>query len=209
MSSIRRRGQVRSPRCTASRPGCGSGRNRWFNLLWLLPIGFVGLIVAVAAAKGLRNVPSVERFIVRYPGHHRDDRCEGESRAADLGRRPALLQPVPADLHHPLRAADPQRPSSAVLDAAQHSGQGLVPRSEAGARRSVVDREAGLDQPAGTGRSARNPALHRSGPLVAPRGRLALAAQRPRVLRPVVRHRPVASCRAHQLGGVPQRRCRS
>ena len=44
------------------------GRSRWFNLLWLLPIGFLVLIVAVAAAKGLRNIPSVERFIVRYPG---------------------------------------------------------------------------------------------------------------------------------------------
>jgi DMSO/TMAO reductase YedYZ molybdopterin-dependent catalytic subunit/thiosulfate reductase cytochrome b subunit len=44
------------------------GRSRWFNLLWLLPIGLVVLIVAVAAAKGLRNIPAVERFIVRYPG---------------------------------------------------------------------------------------------------------------------------------------------
>ena len=44
------------------------GRDRWFNLLWLLPIGFVLLIVAVAAAKGLRHVPAVERFIARYPG---------------------------------------------------------------------------------------------------------------------------------------------
>jgi len=44
------------------------GRNRWFNLLWLLPIGFVVLIVAVAAAKGLRGTPSAQRFIARYPG---------------------------------------------------------------------------------------------------------------------------------------------
>ncbi len=44
------------------------GRSRWFNLLWLLPIGFVLLIVGVASAKGLRNVGSVERFIVRHPG---------------------------------------------------------------------------------------------------------------------------------------------
>jgi len=43
-------------------------RSRWFNLLWLLPIGFVALIVAVAAAKGLRGTPSVQRFIARYPG---------------------------------------------------------------------------------------------------------------------------------------------
>ena len=44
------------------------GRSKWFNLLWLLPIGFVLLIVAVAVAKGLRGDPSVERFIERYPG---------------------------------------------------------------------------------------------------------------------------------------------
>jgi len=35
------------------------GENRWFNLLWLLPIGFVVLIVAVEAAKGLRGTGSV------------------------------------------------------------------------------------------------------------------------------------------------------
>ena len=44
------------------------GRSRWFNLLWLLPIGFVLLIVAIAAAKGLRNVGSVQRFIAEHPG---------------------------------------------------------------------------------------------------------------------------------------------
>jgi len=59
-------GRCRWP--TASLRAFESGANRWFNLLWLLPIGFVGLIVAVAAAKGLRDTPSVQRFIVRYPG---------------------------------------------------------------------------------------------------------------------------------------------
>ena len=44
------------------------GRSRWFNLLWLLPIGFVLLIAAVAAAKGLRNTGSVQRFIADHPG---------------------------------------------------------------------------------------------------------------------------------------------
>ncbi|MGH9094584.1 MAG: molybdopterin-dependent oxidoreductase, partial [Acidimicrobiales bacterium] len=43
------------------------GRSRWFNLLWLLPIGFVALIAAVAVAKGLRDVPSVQRFIAAQP----------------------------------------------------------------------------------------------------------------------------------------------
>ena len=44
------------------------GRSRWFNLLWLLPIGFVVLLVAVAIAKGLRNTSAVQGFIARYPG---------------------------------------------------------------------------------------------------------------------------------------------
>jgi len=44
------------------------GRSRWFNLLWLLPIGLLGLVVAVAAAKGLRGMPSVQGFIEEYPG---------------------------------------------------------------------------------------------------------------------------------------------
>ena len=56
------------PQVQGIAPRVRIGRSRWFNLLWLLPIGFVILIAAVAAAKGLRNMPSVERFIVRYPG---------------------------------------------------------------------------------------------------------------------------------------------
>ena len=44
------------------------GRSRWFNLLWLLPIGFVVLLILVAVAKGLRGEPAVQRFISRYPG---------------------------------------------------------------------------------------------------------------------------------------------
>ena len=44
------------------------GRDRWFNLLWLLPIGFVALLGAVAAAKGLRGMSGVRRFITDHPG---------------------------------------------------------------------------------------------------------------------------------------------
>src|SRR6478735_1468125 len=56
------------PQVQGIAPRVRIGRSRWFNLLWLLPIGFVGLIVAVAAAQGLRNMPSVERFLARYSG---------------------------------------------------------------------------------------------------------------------------------------------
>ncbi|MGZ4287680.1 MAG: hypothetical protein ACXVHB_25700 [Solirubrobacteraceae bacterium] len=49
-------------------PRMRMGRSRWFNLLWLLPIGFVVLLILVAVAKGLRGEPAVQRFISRYPG---------------------------------------------------------------------------------------------------------------------------------------------
>jgi sulfoxide reductase catalytic subunit YedY len=42
--------------------------SRWFNLLWLLSAGFLGLLVAVAAAKGLRGTPAVREFIASHPG---------------------------------------------------------------------------------------------------------------------------------------------
>lgn len=44
------------------------GRNKWFNLLWLIPIGLLLLIVGIAVAKGMRELPSVQEFIAAYPG---------------------------------------------------------------------------------------------------------------------------------------------
>jgi hypothetical protein len=90
------------------RPALRVARDRWFNLLWLLPIGFVCLIVAVAVAKGLRNTSPVEHFIARYHRNYRDGQRQGPRRAADLGRSATFLQPVLVDLHHPVRVADPQ-----------------------------------------------------------------------------------------------------
>src|SRR5665213_2682828 len=56
------------PAVSGIAPRMRIGRGKWLNLLWLLPLGFLGLIVAVAVAKGLRDMPSVQRFIARYPG---------------------------------------------------------------------------------------------------------------------------------------------
>ena len=64
------------PQVSGIAPRVRIGRSRWFNLLWLLPIGFLALIVAVAAAKGLRNIPAVERFIGRYPGTIQTDNAK-------------------------------------------------------------------------------------------------------------------------------------
>jgi DMSO/TMAO reductase YedYZ molybdopterin-dependent catalytic subunit/thiosulfate reductase cytochrome b subunit len=44
------------------------GANRWLNLLWLLPIGWGLLLVAVAAAQYLRGLPEVHAFVLRHPG---------------------------------------------------------------------------------------------------------------------------------------------
>ncbi|MEO7122599.1 MAG: hypothetical protein ABI400_05690 [Lacisediminihabitans sp.] len=44
------------------------GRNKWFNLLWLVPIGVVLLIIGIAVAKGLREMPAIQDFIKTYPG---------------------------------------------------------------------------------------------------------------------------------------------
>jgi DMSO/TMAO reductase YedYZ molybdopterin-dependent catalytic subunit/thiosulfate reductase cytochrome b subunit len=56
------------PAATGVAPRVRVGRDRWFNLLWMLPVGFVVLIVGVAGAQGLRNVAAVQRFIARHPG---------------------------------------------------------------------------------------------------------------------------------------------
>jgi methionine sulfoxide reductase catalytic subunit len=56
------------PQVNGVAPRVRVGRSRWFNLLWLLPIAFLLLIVAVAVAKGLRETGSIQHFISRYPG---------------------------------------------------------------------------------------------------------------------------------------------
>lgn len=44
------------------------GANRWLNILWLVPVGFVLLALAVAGAKWIRTWPSVQEFVTRHPG---------------------------------------------------------------------------------------------------------------------------------------------
>ncbi len=44
------------------------GRDKWFNLLWLIPIGLLLLIVGIAVAKGLRELPAIQDFMQQFPG---------------------------------------------------------------------------------------------------------------------------------------------
>ena len=41
---------------------------RWINVLWSLPVGFVVIVICVAVAQALRELPVVQDFLVRYPG---------------------------------------------------------------------------------------------------------------------------------------------
>ena len=44
------------------------GQSKWFNLLWLIPIGLVVFIAAIAVARGLRETPGVQAFLRQFPG---------------------------------------------------------------------------------------------------------------------------------------------
>ncbi|MGH1575169.1 molybdopterin-dependent oxidoreductase [Methylobacterium sp. P31] len=43
-------------------------RRRWYSTLWALPIGAAVLVILIAAAQSLRELPGVQRFIAVYPG---------------------------------------------------------------------------------------------------------------------------------------------
>ena len=155
------------PQVNGIAPRVRVGRSRWFNLLWLLPIGFVLLMVAVAVAKGLRGDAAIQRFIAPVPGHLIGRRARGDDRVSRPGSVAALLQPVLHDLHHPRRHPDPVRSPPAVLDPAFDPGPGLVSDPKAGPGGPAVDGQAGFDQPSGPGRAARPSPLDRPGALVA------------------------------------------
>jgi len=44
------------------------GRTKWFNLLWLVPIGIGLMIAGIAIARGIVDLPAVRDFISTYPG---------------------------------------------------------------------------------------------------------------------------------------------
>ena len=43
-------------------------RTQWYSVLWALPIVFIVLVAGVALAQGMRQLESVQAFLVRYPG---------------------------------------------------------------------------------------------------------------------------------------------
>src|SRR5262245_27774638 len=41
---------------------------RWINVVWAVPIAAAALIILIAVAQDLRQIPAIEEFIRRYPG---------------------------------------------------------------------------------------------------------------------------------------------
>ena len=181
------------------------GQSRWFNLLWLLPIGFVVLIIAIAAAKGLRDMTSVQDFIARNPG---------TVAPASAVRHPGL--PIWVGVQHffnlflmmfIIRSGIQilVRSSAALLQSqqprpARTSGSGC----QAGAGRPAVDGQGRFGCATRSAGVAGDSPFHRTGSVVASWRRRLVAAQRRGLLRAVVRYRAMASHRADQLGRVPQ-----
>ena len=56
------------PYATGITPRMRIGHSKRFNLLWLLPIGFVVLIATMAAAQHLRGLSSVQVFVEQHRG---------------------------------------------------------------------------------------------------------------------------------------------
>jgi sulfoxide reductase catalytic subunit YedY len=44
------------------------GRDRWFNLLWLVPLAATALVIAISVAREIVDLPAVRDFMQTYPG---------------------------------------------------------------------------------------------------------------------------------------------
>ena len=197
------------PQVNGIAPRVRIGRSRWFNLLWLLPIGFVLLLVAVAVAKGLRDMPAVQRFIARYPGTIEPSHPDATTGfPAWVGWQHFLnlfflIFIIRSGLQiltdHPRLYWTRHSHARARTGSASRSRCPTDPLWTAKQDSISLPRQVGLPGPA---------PLDRPGPLVASRRRHAVAAQRRGLLRPAVRDRPVAAARADQLGRASRTRCR-
>ncbi|KFF59470.1 membrane protein [Cryobacterium sp. MLB-32] len=59
---------TRSPTTsTGSRLAALSG-NRWFRLVWIIPVALLVLAGVVLAARGIRSLPDVQSFLTQFPG---------------------------------------------------------------------------------------------------------------------------------------------
>ena len=128
------------PAASGIAPRLRIGANRWFNLLWLMPIGFVLLLCAIAVAKGLRGIPSVQEFIRRHPGigfaTHFDQPMPAWVRVQHFLNLFFLMFIIRAGVQ--ILADHPRLYWTRHCDARE----GVAPDAEAGARRSACGRRS-------------------------------------------------------------------
>jgi DMSO/TMAO reductase YedYZ molybdopterin-dependent catalytic subunit/thiosulfate reductase cytochrome b subunit len=55
------------PQTRAQLPSVRIGR-RWFSSLWLIPLGLIGLVLAIAAVREMAHYEWFHEFVARYPG---------------------------------------------------------------------------------------------------------------------------------------------
>ncbi|MFE7332538.1 hypothetical protein ACFU8W_48415 [Streptomyces sp. NPDC057565] len=183
---------------------------RWFSILWLLPIMVVGLLIGIAVAQQLRTYPAVQDFVKTYPG-------QGSFQPPVTLGFPLWLRilhflnllfllfiiragiQILAD--HPRLQFDAGSTPGKVAAAAWPGAGGP---DGPGTARACLDGQGRRGQSASVAWPAGDPALDRSGPVVALQLRPALAHQRCAVLRVAVHHRAVAAAGAAELGRDPQ-----
>ena len=113
---------------------------RWVSVLWAIPIGAAALMVLIAVAQSLRELPGVQGLHRAVP-RHRPGRAVGGIRLSVVAAGPAFPQHAIHAVHHPGRHADPRRSSTALLEAGLHAGDRLVPFPGPGAEGAGVDRQ--------------------------------------------------------------------
>ena len=111
---------------------------RWISVLWALPIGAAALIVLIAIAQSLRELPERAGVHQAISGH-RPGRTVGRLRLSLVAAASAFRQHVLHAVHHPGRHPDPGRSPAALLEAGLHAGNRLVPLPGSGPERAGVD----------------------------------------------------------------------
>jgi hypothetical protein len=176
----------------------------WVSLLWGLPAAFVILIVAIALAQALRQQPSVQAFLIRYPG------------------APVSVKPMTSGFPSWLRLShflnlffmifiiragipDLGRSSKTLLETRLYAGDRVVPFSKRCANGPRLDRQRRLRDASGLAGNSRYSPFHRPCQMVAFLRQSALDAQRRCHLHFAFLDRPVATHCPHHVGRVPER----
>ncbi len=179
------------------------GRSRWFDLLWLVPIGWVFLLVAVAVAKGCARF-RLSRIHRRYPARSIPPPRTGCGVPA-LGSRRNTSQSLSHDVHSSARDGRSSQiiPVSTGTGAVRPAANGCASRSRC--RPTPFGRQSRIRWRCGY---VGLPGIRHSIGLApgASGNRCPLAAERPHLLHPLFCNPALKTPGADELGCLSQRR---